>query len=177
MTRASLSRHEISQRSAQLSALLRDWDPLGVMVDEDWPQDEYDFLVGPLVTHLQAGSSNEEVARYLRKQTEVHFGLFDDGEECSAMAERIQRWFDLGWRNLAQPETILVALLNEAVSVWRPVQARPLGRGLFRIIGVEGNTSGEIWQFPQGAIVKCEHRQFGDGTSGIVAIELSEVAG
>jgi hypothetical protein len=177
MTMASLSRREIRQRSAQLSALVRDWDPLGVMIDDDWPRDEYDWLVGPLLTHLQSGSNNEEVARYLRKQTEVHFGFVDDTDECTAMAERIRRWFDHGWCNFAQPVTIFLALLNEGVDVWRPVRARPLESGLFRIIGVEANTSAENWQFPEGAIVKCEHKQFADGTSGIIAVELSEVAG
>jgi hypothetical protein len=57
------------------------------------------------------------------------------------------------------------------------VQARPLDRGLFRIIGVEAETTDEIWQFPAGAIVKCGQKQFADGTTGMIAVEQDDKAG
>jgi len=163
--------------SAQLRALMCEWDTIGVMGDTDWPRDEYDCLVGPLLTLLHSEASTEEIARYLRKEIDEHFGLSADNYDFTAVAERVRRWFDRGWRSLAEPVTILVALLDEGVDVWRPVQARLLDRGLFRIIGVEADTSDETWQFPPGAIVKCEQKQFADGTSGMTAVEQVEEAG
>ena len=73
--------------------------------------------------------------------------------------------------------SIFVALLDEGVDVWRPVQARPLTGGLFRIVGVEADVSGESWQFPAGAIVRCEERRFGDGTIATAAVEQIQGTG
>ena len=171
MTTAALSKREIRARSAQLRALMCEWDPIGVMDDPDWPRDEYDCLMGPLLTLLDSGASKEEIARYLRKEIDEHFGLSADNYDFTAVAERVRRWFDHGWRAIAEPVTIFVALLDEGVDVWRAVQARPLDHGLFRIIGVEADTSDETWQFPVGAIVKCEQKLFADGKSGMTAVE------
>jgi hypothetical protein len=147
------------------------WDPIGVMSEPAWPRDEYDCLVGPLLTLLVSGASEEEIARYLRKEIDEHFGLAPDNYGFTEVARRLRGWFDRGWRSVGEPVTIFVALLDEGVDVWRPVQARPLDGGHFRIIGVEADTSDEAWQFPAGAIVKCVNKQFADGTSGMTVVE------
>ena len=95
------------------------------MDDPDWPRDEYDCLMGPLLTLLDSGASKEEIARYLRKEIDEHFGLSADNYDFTAVAERVRRWFDHGWRAIAEPVTIFVALLDEGVDVQRAVQARP----------------------------------------------------
>jgi hypothetical protein len=73
--------------------------------------------------------------------------------------------------------TVFVALLDEGVDIWRPVQARPLAGGLFRIVGVEADVSDERWEFPAGAIVRSEKKRFADGTTGLVAVEQVKEAG
>jgi hypothetical protein len=177
MTTPALSKREIRERSVQLRALMCEWDPLGVMGDSDWPRDEYDCLVGPLLKLLDSGASKEEIARYLRKEIDEHFGLTADNYDFRAVADRVRGWFDRGWHNLAEPVTIFVALLDEGVDVWRPVQARPLDGGLYRIVGVDADTTDETWQFPAGAIVKCEPKQFADGTPEMTAVAQVEEGG
>ena len=177
MTTMALSKHELRQRSAQLRTLMCEWDPIGVMTDPDWPRDGYDCLVGPLLTLLAQGASAEEVARYLRKEIEEHFGLSPEHYNFTEVAQRVHTWFDHGWRTVGDPVTIFVALLDEGVDVWRPVQARPLDQGQFRIIGLEADIEDETWQFPAGSIVKCEKKLFGDGTSGMTAVERIGGAG
>ncbi len=173
---AALSKREIRERSAQLRALMCAWDPIGVMNDPDCPRDEYDCLVGPLLTLLGSSGSEGEIARYLRKEIDEHFGLSPDGYDFAEVASRVRRWFDRGWRGLGEPVTIFVALLGEGTDVWRPVQARPLERGDYRLIGVEADTSDETWQFPAGTIVRCVSRHFADGTSGMIAVERHHLA-
>ena len=177
MTRAALSKREIRERIAQLQALMREWDPIGAMTEPRWPSDEYECLVGPLLTRLAQGASEEDIARYLRQELQEHFGLSPDNHNCAAVAHRTLRWYDLGWRRVDSPVTIFVALVGEGVDVWRPVQARPLDSWHFRIVGVERDTKGENWQFPAGAVVKCENRQFADGSTGAVAVEQVGGAG
>ena len=74
-------------------------------------------------------------------------------------------------RAKAGTPTIFVGLLDEGVDVWRPVEARMLANGLFRIESVNQTPETEVWQFPTGAVVQCEPRTFADGQSGLVAVQ------
>lgn len=176
MSTPVLSNHELRQRSAELRARLREWDPLGVMHGPDSSVDEYDGLVGPLLTLLSQGAGESVLAQHLRAEMTEHFGLAADEVDCAEVAKRLRRWFDLGWRDVGELVVLFVALLDEGTDVWRPVQARELGRGRFRIIGAQADTRDERWQFPPGSIVNCEQRRFADGSSGRVAIDLVEQA-
>jgi hypothetical protein len=172
-----LTKKELRQRSSELNELMCEWDPIGVMDDPDWPRDEYDCLVSPVLSLLQSGATVEEVATHLRKEVTDHIGLSPDKYDFLAVARRFRNWFDHAWREIAAPVTIFVPLLNEGVDVWRPVQARPLRRDVFRIVGVDGDVRDEVWQFPAGAVVKCARRRFENGTIGLTAIERVECAG
>lgn len=57
----TLSKQELRQRFSQLNAVMCEWDPIGVMTDPNWPRDEYECLVGPLLTLLQSGASDAEI--------------------------------------------------------------------------------------------------------------------
>jgi len=167
-----LTNRELRQRWSQLRDLMCEWDPLGVVGSAGAPRDEYDCLLGPLLTHLQALAPESEIASHLRSELVTHhFGLSPEHYDFQAIANRVKSWFDLGWRECGEPETIYVALQNEGVDVWRPVQARPLGRDLFRIVGVDADVDDESWQFPAGAIVRCEPKTFSDGQRGLRAVE------
>ncbi len=167
-----LSKREIRQRSSELNVLVYEWDPIGVA--PDGPRDEYECLVGPLLTMLQSGATQSEIASYLETELIEHFGLVPNRDNIAAAASRVRAWFDRGWKELVDPVTIFVALLDEGTDVWRPVQARPLGADFYRIIGVEADVSDETWQFSPGAIVRCEPKRLNDGQVSIVAVELKE---
>jgi hypothetical protein len=67
-------------KSAQrdLRGLLNEWDPAGIhdpSDDEPWPDDEYDCLLGRLLTRLLRGDGRADVAQFLRQELEDHFGL------------------------------------------------------------------------------------------------------
>ena len=174
MTDSALTKREIQERSKQLRALLGEWDPIGVMHVPSWPRDEYDCLIGPLLTLLQSGAGDDAVANYLRKEVVEHFGL-SPTDDFAAVARTVLAWFDRGWRQVNQAVTVFVLLLDEGVEVWRPVEARPLGQGLFRLVGVNADVSEERWQFAAGAIVKCETKQFHDGSAGVTVVEQVQV--
>jgi len=66
--------------------------------------------------------------------------------------------------------TIYVSLLDEAVDVWRPIEAFSEGESLYRI--PEGPTPGdETWEFPPGSLVRCEWRELAEGPA-LVAVAL-----
>jgi hypothetical protein len=123
---------------------------------------------------LQGGATEDEIASYLEKELVDHFGLAPNRDNVATAASRFRAWFDQGWKDLFDPVTIFVALVEEGTDVWRPVQARPLDGNLYRIIGVEADVSDETWQFSPGAIVRCERKRLTDGQVSVIAVGLSE---
>jgi hypothetical protein len=114
----------------------------------------------------------------MQMQIVEHFGLSTPQDECVPIAARVREWFERKWQGLRPPVNIFVAVLEEGADVWRPVQARPLSEaGVFRIIGVAADVADEVWQFPAGAIVRCESKRFSGGETGMVAIEELKESG
>ena len=64
-------------------------------------------------------------------------------------------------------ETIYVALLDEDVEVWRPVEASREGE-FYRIGG--SVPEDERWTFTPGSLVRCEQRELSEGPA-LVAVE------
>jgi hypothetical protein len=58
---------------------------------------------------------------------------------------------------------IYVALLDEGVDVWRPVQAEHVSDNRYRILGQHYDRSIETWQFEPGDVVLCEMIESSDG--------------
>lgn len=51
--------------------------------------------------------------------------------------------------------TIFVRLLDEAVDVFRPVEAEERANGNYRIVPAAKVPVDEVWEFPPGAVVQC----------------------
>ena len=66
--------------------------------------------------------------------------------------------------------TVYVRLLDEGTDVWRPVQAKPLLDQRFLLVGAPDGD--EVWEFPSGATVVCEYREFSNG-GGEAAVRLA----
>jgi hypothetical protein len=87
----------LKRQMSELRDLFCDWDPLSVMVDPEWPRDEYDCLIGPVLSRLTQGASEAEIADYLRKEFNEHFGVNSSGPEIENFARRIKSWFQGRW--------------------------------------------------------------------------------
>jgi len=70
------------------------------------------------------------------------------------------------------PEIIYVALLDEGIDVWRPVEATRLADNVYMILGVLPDD--ETWAFPPGSRVRCEPRRAQDETDRLVAMALAD---
>ena len=64
---------EISEAIRQV--FIRDWDPIGVMDDPEWPQDEYDSYIGEIYRFLSRGESADFIASHLCLIEEKMMGL------------------------------------------------------------------------------------------------------
>jgi len=64
-----------AQRSLRI--LFNEWDPLGVQgaQEDGGPDDEYDCMLGPLISLLLQGSDRQALEVYLRTELDEHFGL------------------------------------------------------------------------------------------------------
>ncbi len=81
--------------------LWRDWDPIGVMGDTDWPRDEYDCLLSPLLRRLEQGCPEAEIAAYLEKEIKDHFGLDPSYYNFGSVASRLIEWYRKHWSGTA----------------------------------------------------------------------------
>lgn len=77
----------------ELRALLREWDPIGIAQEPDWPDDEYDALIEPLRRRLAAGAAAGELAVYLEGHVAEHMGLAPDPDREERFAERLVAWW------------------------------------------------------------------------------------
>jgi hypothetical protein len=94
MTIPEIGKNGLADLQEELRYLLNRWDPIGVY-DEllDLPRDEYDCLIGPILTRLAAYDGRASYSEYLWNEIEIHFGL--DPVRCGtdAFADRLQAWF------------------------------------------------------------------------------------
>ena len=75
---------------------------------------------------------------------------------------------------MGNTQEIFVFLPDEAVSVWRPVQAIQKGNDLYQIPKTTIVPEDETWQFLPGDIVRCREQQSEDGKKMLVAFEKVE---
>lgn len=94
-----LEKHQRKQSAMeavhQVEAALRRWDPIGVMVGEGSPEDEYDSYAPHIVSLLSAGASAEELAAHLEHVRTVTIGLPADRAKDLKCAQEILR----SWRS------------------------------------------------------------------------------
>jgi hypothetical protein len=75
---------------ASLTHLLNEWDPIGVA---DLISDEYDCMIGPLLSSLSKGDGRAQISEFLRNELETHFGLDPEGLDVVGMATRLVAWW------------------------------------------------------------------------------------
>ena len=73
-----------------LRDLLNEWDPIGGC---HVPPDEYDCLIGPLLSKLSAGAGRSQISEFLRGELEDHVGLDPDGLHVGGLANRLVAWW------------------------------------------------------------------------------------
>jgi hypothetical protein len=93
-----LSRAELRARFRELRNLVNTWDPIGVMADPDWPRDEYECVVGPLLHRLEKEVPMEEIGAFLHDEFTDHFGLDVSRATAMARAEAAVSWYVQRWR-------------------------------------------------------------------------------
>jgi hypothetical protein len=73
---------------------------------------------------------------------------------------------------MSKSDTIYVALVDEGIDVWRPVEAKKLSADSFLIVDQGYDPTIERWEFEPGSIVRCrtENR---DGRQILVATEVA----
>jgi len=68
---------------------------------------------------------------------------------------------------MSEAHQVFVALLDEGVECWRPVEAQHMVADQYLLSGPIAD--GEVWEFRPGETVRCRERTFQDGTTGLVA--------
>jgi len=85
----------------RIEARLREWDPIGAMVGEGSPVDEYDSYAPQIVSLLTAGASESELAAHLAQLRAVTIGLPPDPSRDLECAQKILA----SWREQHETES------------------------------------------------------------------------
>ncbi len=73
--------------------LLRKWDPIGVLDDSGWPDDEYDMYSSPIVRMLDAGVTETELYHHMKSIVEERMEISCDKRKTRQIArELIEFW-------------------------------------------------------------------------------------
>jgi hypothetical protein len=73
---------------------------------------------------------------------------------------------------MSERETIYVALLDEGIDVWRPVEAERLSPDRYLIVDQGYDPAAERWEFEPGTVVQCREENR-DGRTILVATEAA----
>jgi hypothetical protein len=74
-------------------------------------------------------------------------------------------------RHYQPVEIVYVALRDEGVDVWRPVEAEQISESVYRLADVPVPEA-EEWEFSPGSTVRCEPRELSDGPA-LVAVSAA----
>ena len=77
----------------ELRELLLRWDPIGVVGEPDWPQDEYDAFIEPIAERLRQGAGEAELTDFLEGAVREHLGLEPDRQREAALAHELVQWW------------------------------------------------------------------------------------
>lgn len=75
---------------------------------------------------------------------------------------------------MTDAETIYVELIDEGLTVYRPVEAMPDRDGFSRL--PDSAPEGEVWQFAPGSRVVCELRDIGRAGRSLLAVRSAPSA-
>lgn len=93
----NLTKEDLRRRAAELREMVNRWDPIGVMSDPEWPRDEYECLVGPLLRRLEVRTAPDAIAKFLHHEVTQHFGLGIALAPCAAWAAEAVAWYEIRW--------------------------------------------------------------------------------
>jgi hypothetical protein len=71
---------------------------------------------------------------------------------------------------MSKRDTIYVALLDEGIDVWRPVEAQEVSPDTYLIVDRDYDPPTERWEVQPGTVVRCR-RENRDGGQILVATE------
>ena len=73
---------------------------------------------------------------------------------------------------MSKRDTIYVALLDEGIDVWRPVEAQMLSPDTYLIVDQDYDPGIEAWEFEPGTVVRCR-KENRDGREILVATQAA----
>ena len=80
-----------NQRHLKVMAVLRRWDPIGVISDEN--QDEYDSYSAHIVRMLDAGATVDDLVQHMRWIVTVRMEIgFDEAQSRDCAQELVGFW-------------------------------------------------------------------------------------
>jgi hypothetical protein len=95
-----LDKQQSRQRWQEIRNLWCEWDPIGVLSEPGWAQDEYDHYLGPCLRFLEQKAGVEKLTAYLCTIVGNYMGLGQPGLDYANpqdFACKLQQWYSDKW--------------------------------------------------------------------------------
>jgi hypothetical protein len=80
----------------ELRHILNLWDPIGIYDEKtDYPPDEYDCMIAPLISRLDDGADRAAISEFLWNEVREHYGLDPVYAHTDEVADTLVAWFKL----------------------------------------------------------------------------------
>lgn len=101
MSQRRLNKDESRQRYREGRRLWNKFDPIGVFkIDPQWPEDEYESYVGPLMRLCEDGKPASELQQYVETVVYGRIGLSRtplSDKSIVEFAEQFLEWYNSNW--------------------------------------------------------------------------------
>ena len=85
----------IKDEQKELNYLLNEWDPIGILPFEGWPDDEYECFIFPILSILHNSGNREDLKWFLKTHLTEHIWLNPpEGEYIESFIEKILVWWE-----------------------------------------------------------------------------------
>jgi hypothetical protein len=84
-------RTSVKHQLREMRDLINRWDPVGLLA-AGAPADEYECLVGPILSHLGRGATALELTRWLDSHITAHFGRVP--ADSAHFTEKACAWYE-----------------------------------------------------------------------------------
>lgn len=88
------SKKLIKVEEKELNQILNEWDPIGILPFEGWPDDEYDCFIFPILSIFHKNEGREKLEYFLNEHLTEHMGMSSDKNDIEQISDKILLWWN-----------------------------------------------------------------------------------
>lgn len=88
------SKKLIKTEEKELNQILNEWDPIGILPFDGWPNNEYDCFIFPILSILHKDQGREKLESFIDEHLTEHMGMNSYEEDIKQISDKILLWWN-----------------------------------------------------------------------------------